>query len=111
MNTGFCSYEFLTGIADTGEKTVIGETKLKNYGDVWRLDLDIPGTTFDKKHLNLNLPYKVGCYRRCYACHKIGMGYFRCHGTCGGKQIYCSVLCQRKLWKMHKIRDGCSRRL
>lgn len=79
------------------------------FGDLWRLDLDLPGHSgyFNEQTFQKFTPFKAGPYRSCFTCTKFGFDYFRCQGTCGGKVIYCSKECQRAAWKAHKTIDGC----
>ena len=80
------------------------------FGDLWRLDLDIPGHGyFSEEAFQKFSPFKAGSYRRCFSCNKIDLELYRCEGVCGGKAIYCSRKCQKADWKRHKSSYGCGR--
>ena len=80
------------------------------FTDIHRLDIDLPGSRFQMdKFLAGDVKLKFRKWRRCSMCKKIGKGYFKCHGTCGGKDIYCSVQCQQTAWQEHKTKFDCKK--
>lgn len=80
------------------------------FGDIWCLDLNIPGHNFDEKAFLDGSPFlKIGSWRRCYACRSVGRNYYRCQGSYSGKIIFCSVDCQKAAWKIHKRVHGCQK--
>ena len=101
---------FAVGAGNVASLFGIDNGDLYYFTDLWRLDLDVPGHHFDERSFNKLAPFKAGFYRRCYTCQKLGWQFLRCQGTCGGKLIYCSVDCQRRAWKVHKMIHGCRRR-